>query len=193
MAITDEGKKSSAEVFSILIFWFYKLQRLLLFCVNSEFNINFHAGWPNGSADAKVFQEACFKSDLCQDPTRLPPKPPQALLQGEGVEINLAPKLICQLSCNPSATVRQNASQVLNNWMAVVATISSSPEPPMQLANTQPVVLLQSSLPQQHFLPTSSVRTTRGSRSAKPMPKTNREWHILASAQNRWDHWQTNQ
>ena len=153
----------------------------------------FNAGWQTGPADAKVFQEACFKINLYQDPTRLPPRPPPALLQGEGVEINLAPKLICQLSCNPSATVRQNASQVLNNWMAVVATISSSPEPPMQLANTQPVVLLQSSLPQQHFLPTSSVRTTRGSRSAKPMPKTNREWHILASAQNRWDHWQTNQ
>ena len=111
----------------------------------------------------------------------------------KGLRSTWRQKLICQLSCNPKATVRQNASQVLNNWMAVVATISSSPEPPMQLANTQPVVLLQSSLPQQHFLPTSSVRTTRGSRSAKPMPKTNREWHILASAQNRWDHWQTNQ
>ena len=113
MAITDEGKKSSAEVFSILIFWFYKLQRLLLFCVNSEFNINFHAGWPNGSADAKVFQEACFKSDLCQDPTRLPPKPPQALLQAEGVEINLAskadlpvelqPQSNCEAECKPGA------------------------------------------------------------------------------------------
>ena len=149
MAITDKGKKSAAEVFSILIFWFHKLQRVLLFCVNSEFNINFHACWPNGSADAKVFQEACFKSNLYQDPTRLPPRPPPALLQGEGVEINLAPKLICQLSCNLRATVRQNGSQVLSKWMAVVATVSSSTEPPMQLANTQPVVLLQSSLPQE--------------------------------------------
>jgi len=110
---------------------------------------------------------------LCAEMTQLFTKCPMTAQRlKENVEINLAPKLIRQLSCDGrvDATVRENASQVLKKWMAVVATVSSSPEPPMQLTNFQPVVLLQSSLPQQ---PPPSSRTTRGSRSAQTTPAAN--------------------
>ena len=113
---------------------------------------------------------------LCAEMTQLFTKCPMTAQRlKENVEINLAPKLIRQLSCDQrvDATVRQNASQVLKKWMAVVATVSSSsPEPPM-LGNIQPVVLLHANLAQHQPSSTSSGRTTRGSRSANTKPATN--------------------
>ena len=109
---------------------------------------------------------------LCAEMTQLFTKCPMTAQRlKENVEINLAPKLIRQLSCDQrvDATVRQNASLVLSKWMAVVATVNSNEH--AALLNTQPVVLLQSNLP--HQLPSQgSGRTTRGSRSALVIPPT---------------------
>ena len=66
---------------------------------------------------------------LCAEMTQLFTKCPMTAQRlKENVEINLAPKLIRQLSCDPrvDAIVRENASQVLKKWMAVVATVNSS-------------------------------------------------------------------
>ena len=62
---------------------------------------------------------------LCADMTQLFNQCPMTAQRlKENVEQNLAPKLIRQLSCDVrvDATVRQNAIQVLNKWMAVVQT-----------------------------------------------------------------------
>jgi len=83
---------------------------------------------------------------LCAELTLLFTKCPMTAQRlKENVELNQAPKLIRQLSCDPrvDATVKRTASQVLTKWMAVVAP------------STGPLAMA----------PMTSGRTTRGSRA----------------------------
>lgn len=67
---------------------------------------------------------------LCAEMTLLFTKCPMTAQRlKENVEVNQAPKLIRQLSCDPrvDATVKRTASQVLTAWMAVVSPTTGPP------------------------------------------------------------------